>query len=190
MRTESEICVARGLRRKNRHPKTEKFLRHILKQCRLCRHQTIRNDINRGRNLLNRLANLNELCRPSLGVRFELAPLRPLICLIVMVDIAQQQAVSAAMNDQANITTDAYGPKIRITGGIQLVELHTRVRRIQLQIEGRRLDNLLLIACQSGEAVREHVSAIRNCIRLEPPQALRSDLPQRNRVLHRLPGRG
>ena len=61
------------------------------------------------------------------------------------------------ISNQPNVATDSNGPEIRIASAIELVELHPRIRRIELQIEGGRLDNLLFIAGQLSEAVGECV---------------------------------
>ena len=80
------------------------------------------------------------------GMRFEPAPLGPSIRLVVVIDVAQQQIVGAAMHDQADIAVDAQRAEIWIARRIQLVKLHTRMVRIKLQIERRSLNGLLLIA--------------------------------------------
>lgn len=92
------------------------------------------------------LADFDKLRGARFGMRFELAPLGPSIRLVVVIDVTQQQIVGAAMHDQTDIAIDAQRAEIRIARRIQLVELHTRMGRIKLQIERRGLNGLLLIA--------------------------------------------
>lgn len=61
------------------------------------------------------------------------------------------------MNDQADIATYAHRPEILVLGTVQLVETHAWTRRIQLQVEGSRFNELLLFARQPCEAVGKGV---------------------------------
>ena len=61
------------------------------------------------------------------------------------------------MNNQPDITADAHRPEVRIPYCIQLVELHTWIRRIELQIKHRQLDRFLLTSSQLGKAICESV---------------------------------
>ena len=61
-------------------------------------------------------------------------------------DVAEQQARCDFVDDKPNVATDPNRPEIRVFSPIQLVKLHTRMGRIQLQIEGGGLDRLLLLA--------------------------------------------
>lgn len=48
-------------------------------------------------------------------------------------------------------------PEALVLRTIELVELHARIDRIQLQIDGRGLRRLLLFASQPGEIARKRV---------------------------------
>jgi hypothetical protein len=61
------------------------------------------------------------------------------------------------VNNQPEIAADPHRPEALVLRLVQLVELHARTGRIHLQIEGRGLDELMLFACKSGEAVGEGV---------------------------------
>ena len=52
---------------------------------------------------------------------------------------------------------DPHRPEILVLRLVELVEAHARIGRVELQVEGRRLDGLLLVAGQSGEAVGEGI---------------------------------
>ena len=52
---------------------------------------------------------------------------------------------------------DPHRPEVLVLRLVELVELHARVGRVHLQVEGRGLDGLLLVAGQPGEAVGEGV---------------------------------
>jgi hypothetical protein len=76
---------------------------------------------------------------------------------IVMPDVAEQQAGFSPVNDQSNVTAYPNRPKSAIFRSFELVELHARMRRVQLKIERRRLYGLLLIAGEFGQAIRKSV---------------------------------
>jgi hypothetical protein len=84
---------------------------------------------------------------------FDLAPFGPDVGDVVVVDAAQQQARCGLVDDEPDVSTDPYRPEVRVFGPIQLVELHARMGRIQLQIEGGGLDRLLLLARKSVQAI-------------------------------------
>ena len=61
------------------------------------------------------------------------------------------------VNDQPDVPIYTNRRKVVVLRLFQLVELQTRMRRVQLQIEGRGLNGLLLIAGELGEAVGKRV---------------------------------
>src|SRR5207244_3318235 len=87
----------------------------------------------------------------------ELAPLGPLVRLVVVVHVAEEEARFAPMNDQADVAAHAYGPKALVPRAINLVQLETRLRRTYLKVERRRLGGLLLIRSEAAEAFRERI---------------------------------
>src|SRR5260370_14401171 len=107
--------------------------------------------------LLHALANLHELRRTGLRVRLQLAPLGPGVRLVVVIDVAQQQAVLGAVHDEPQIEVHPHRPKVLVLGLVQLVKAKARLIGIELQIEGRGLHGLLLVAAQAREAVGEGV---------------------------------
>src|SRR5665213_18869 len=114
-------------------------------------------DVSGDDDLLYRLPNFDELRRAGFRMRFELPPLPPLVGAVVVTDIAKQQAGLSPVNDQPDVCIYPDRPEPPIFGLVQLVELQTRMRRIQLKIEGRSLYGLLLLTRQSGEAAGERV---------------------------------
>jgi hypothetical protein len=109
-------------------------------------------DHSRDDDLLDGLTNLDQLCRAGDRMRLQLAPLGPVIRLVVMVDVTQQQTGGGLVNDQAKVPTRPHRPKIPVTRPLHAMETQTRTDRVQLQIEGRGLDQLLLVTGQTGEA--------------------------------------
>ena len=107
--------------------------------------------------LLNCLPHFNQLRCAGLGVGFELSPFRPMVGVIVVIHVAQHQAVLSTMHDHSHIPADSDGPEIRISGSIQLVEPQPRLGRIYLKVESRGLHSLLLVTGQLGEAVSKCV---------------------------------
>ncbi|HLG79472.1 MAG TPA: hypothetical protein VKY22_00530 [Bradyrhizobium sp.] len=108
-------------------------------------------------NLLDPLANLDELHRARRRVALDLAPFGPFVGVVVMVHIGKKQARGGLVHDQADIGVDAHRPEIRVPGAVDLVELHARRRRIELKVERRRLHGLLLLRCQARERIREGI---------------------------------
>ena len=112
--------------------------------------------VHRDNDLLDRLAYLDQLCCAGFRMRFQFAPLRPVIGLVVVIDVAEQQARLAPVNDQPDVAAHPHRPEILVLRLVELVEAHAGIGRIELQVERRRLDGLAL-ARQPGEAVGEGV---------------------------------
>jgi hypothetical protein len=113
--------------------------------------------VNRYDDLLHRLADLDQLRGARGWMGLQLAPFRPVVRLIVMGDEAKQQAGIAAMHDQADVAAGPYRPEALVLRLIEPVEAQAGIRRIELQIERRRLHSLLLVAGQASQAIREGV---------------------------------
>lgn len=109
------------------------------------------------RNLFYGLPDLDQLRRAGLRVRLQLPPFRPVIGVVMMADIAQEHAFRRPVNDEPDVAADTNGPEIRIPGLVQLMEPHARTGGIQLEVKGRRLDELLLFVVQLCEAVGKGV---------------------------------
>src|SRR3990167_6480877 len=107
--------------------------------------------------LLHRLAYLDQLRRARLRMGLQLAPFRPVIRLVVVIHIAQQQTGIGLVDDQTNIAAHPHRPEILVPRLVQLVEAQARIGRIDLQVERRGLGGFLLIAGEFGEAVGEGV---------------------------------
>ena len=113
--------------------------------------------IDRDDDLLHRLADLDQLRGARLRMRLQLAPFRPVVGLVVVIDVAEQEARLAPVNDQPDVAADPHRPEVLVLRLVELVEAHAGIGRVELQVEGRRLDGLLLVAGQAGEAVGEGV---------------------------------
>ena len=85
----------------------------------------------------DRLPDFNQLGGSGFRMDFQFAPLGPVICIIMVPDIAQQKALVCFVDDDPNIPVDPDRPEIRILGFFQLVKLHAGVGRVYLQIKGR-----------------------------------------------------
>ena len=88
---------------------------------------------------------------------FQLATFRPVVSLVVVADVAEQDARLAPVNDQPDVAIDPHRPEILVLHLVELVEAHAGIGWVELQVERRRLDGLLFVASQSGEAVGERV---------------------------------
>src|SRR5205809_4846321 len=107
---------------------------------------------------LYRLTNFHQLRRTSFRMGLQLPALRPAIRVIMVVNVTEQEACICFMNDQADITANSNRPKIRISRLTEFVKLHSGIRRIYLQVEGRGFHGFLLLAHQSPKAIRERAS--------------------------------
>ena len=121
------------------------------------RLRLFRRDVRRDHDFLHGLADLDELGGAGLRMRLKF-PLRgPVVRLVVMIDVAEQEAVGGFVHDQPNVAIDADRPEVLILRRVELVEAHPRAGRVQLQVESGRLDGLLLVAGESSETARERV---------------------------------
>ena len=107
--------------------------------------------------LFNGLANLDELRRTGGRMGLQLAPLGPIVRLVVVADEAKQQAGVAPMNDHPDVATDPHRPEILVFRLIEFVEAHAWIGGIELQVERRCLDRLLLVAGEASEAIGEGI---------------------------------
>jgi hypothetical protein len=107
--------------------------------------------------LAHQLPDLDELRRARRGVGLQLPPLGPRVRVVVMPDVAKQQARPRAVYDQPQVPVHPHRPEVLVTGAIQPVELHTGVCRIELEVECRRLDCLLLLARELRETGGEGI---------------------------------
>ena len=67
----------------------------------------------------------------------------------------EQVVAGAGAGDVEELAFGVVDVSLIILRLVQLVEAHARIRRIELQVEGRRLDRLLLVAGQFEQAVVE-----------------------------------
>src|SRR6516165_4923568 len=85
------------------------------------------------------------------------APLGPFIGGVVMPNIAEHEARRGAMDDQADVVVDPHRPEIRVARPVEPMQAQTGRRSVQLQIERRGLDRLLLGAIEPREAGGEGI---------------------------------
>ena len=74
-----------------------------------------------------------------------------------MIDITQQKATSAAVDDEPEVTVYADGPEIGVLDSTESMEPHSRVGRVELQVKCLCLYRPLLCAPKFGETVNESV---------------------------------
>ena len=91
-------------------------------------------------------------------MRLQLAAFRLIVGFVMMIHVAEQQAGITFVDDQPDIAVNSDRPEVLVLGFVELVEAHAWIGRIELQVERRHFDGLLLLASQSGEAVGEGVS--------------------------------
>jgi hypothetical protein len=106
---------------------------------------------------LNGLADFDELSGSSFRMRLQLSPRRPLIGFVVMIHVAEQQAIGSFVDDQPDILADAHGVEVGVPRSLEFVQLKAGVSRVQLQIEGCRFDRLLFLSCERDQAIGERI---------------------------------
>ena len=116
-------------------------------------HAALGGDVARHLDLTHNLANLDELRRAGVLMLFETPPFRPAIRGVVVSDIAEQEIGRRLVHYHAHAAIHPNRPEVSVPGPVDAMELQTRLRRIELQIERRRLRGPLLLAGQLGEAV-------------------------------------
>ena len=89
-------------------------------------------DIGGNQDFLNRFADLHQLGGASFGMGFQFAPLGPRIGRIMVINVTEQQATFGLVDDQAQITADAYRPEVFVARPVEFVKTHARVDRIEL----------------------------------------------------------
>src|SRR5687768_2643117 len=90
-------------------------------------------------------------------MRFQLAPLRPGVSLVVMIDIAEEKTGLALVDNQSNVAPGPHRPETLVLGFGELVKAHAWTSRIHLKIESRSLDLLLLLGGEPGKAIGEGI---------------------------------
>jgi hypothetical protein len=125
------------------------------RRCR--RKRLLLRHVDRYHDLLNRLPDLDDLRRTGARVRLELPPLGPVVGVVVMVHVTKEEAVGRAVDDDPNVRADPDRPEVVVLRPVQAVEAEPRPRRIHLEVEYGRLDGLLLVPREAGEAVGEGV---------------------------------
>ena len=111
----------------------------------------LQRDRPRRRHLLDALAHLDDLDGAGLGMRLDAAALGPLVGVVVVADVGQQEALRRLVDDDPDIPVDPARPEIRVLGGIDAMQLQPRMLRIDLKVDNGDLDSLLLIARQLAQ---------------------------------------
>lgn len=100
---------------------------------------------------------LDQLRRTRPRMSLDPPPFGPRIGFVVVVDVAQQQAPLRLVDDQAEVAVDPDGPEARVLRPLDPMELQPRMRRVDLEIESRRLRRLLVLRLEPGEAGGERI---------------------------------
>ena len=120
-------------------------------------HGALGGDVARDLDLAHHLADLDELRRTGVRMLFEAPALRPAIRVVVLADITEQEIGRRLVRNHTHTLTDPHRPEVLVPGPVRPMELQSRLRRIELQIERRRLGCPLLLAAQRGKAIRKRV---------------------------------
>lgn len=96
-------------------------------------------------------------------MRLQFASFRPVVSLVVVVNVTEQKGCIALMDDQANVAANTHRPEIFVLRFVELVKAHAGVGRIDLQIERGCLDRLLFVASKASEAIGECIGDAEIC---------------------------
>jgi hypothetical protein len=103
-----------------------------------------RRDYRRYCGVFDPFGEFDQLGRTRRRVPFDPSSFSPRIRSIVMGDVAEQEARRCPMDDQTDVFIDPNRPEIRVAWPFEPMKAQARVRQVQLQVECRRLDRLLL----------------------------------------------
>ena len=103
------------------------------------------------------LADLDELGGAGGGVGLQVTALGPVIGVIVVGHVAEEEALAGAVDDEADVRADANRPEAAVLGFVELMELEAGVGGIELEIEGGGFDRFLFVVGEAGEGVGEGV---------------------------------
>jgi hypothetical protein len=109
-------------------------------------------DVLRHHDFAGGFPDLDELRGAGRGMRLQLPPLGPRVGIIVMADVAEEQAAACAVNDQPDVAVHAHRPEVPVFRAVEPVELHARAGGVELEVERGRLYRLLLIGPEAGQA--------------------------------------
>src|SRR5437867_2257951 len=87
----------------------------------------------------------------------QLSALRPLVGFVMVIDVAEQEAFTALVDNQPDVAADPHGPEVWIFRLVQLVQLQAGSRRVELQVESGRLYGFLFVAGEAGQTVSKRV---------------------------------
>lgn len=103
------------------------------------------------------LAHFHDLDGAGLGMRLDAPPRGPVVGLVVVVDIAEQKTRRRLVDDDPDVGIDPDRPEIGILRLVDAVELQSRSRRVELQVERSRLRGLLLLRIKPGKGGGERI---------------------------------
>src|SRR3972149_2345303 len=89
---------------------------------------------------------------------FQLALFSPTVSRVMVIHIAKKETFAGLMDNYPEVTADPHRPEVLVFRIVELVELHARIGRVQLQVKGSSLYCLLLLSGQFGETVGKCVS--------------------------------
>ena len=92
--------------------------------------------------LLDPLADLDELGGAGRGVGLEAAALGPGVGGVVVADPGEQEVGAALVEDDAEVAVDADGPEVAVAGAVDAVELQAGGGGVDLEVEGGVLTRL------------------------------------------------
>ena len=75
-----------------------------------------------------------------------------------MIYVAEKKAGLGAMHDESDVAVNANRPEVLVLRLVEAMEIHSRIGWIELKVKSSRLDDLLLVSRQPGEAIAESVS--------------------------------
>ena len=90
-------------------------------------------------------------------MRLQFPPPRPVVGLVMVVDVAEQQTGRRLVHDDRDVRIHTHRLEVLVLRFVQLVELQSRCRQIHLEVKGRGLDGFLLLSRETGEAIGEGV---------------------------------
>ena len=99
------------------------IVQHTCRWTRLRRRLALYFDVYGNLNLPDSLVDLDDLHCAGTGMRLQLASLRPPVCLVVVVDVAEHEVTLGSMDDDPDVLANSHGPEVAIFCSIKPMEL-------------------------------------------------------------------
>src|SRR5213593_3517701 len=87
----------------------------------------------------------------------QLSTLRPLVGFVVVIDVTEQEAFTALVDNQADVAADPHRPEVWVLRLVEPMKLQPGLRRVELQVERCHLNGFLFLGGEAGKTVSKRI---------------------------------